>query len=53
MVINRSGNESVGVELSLAMIDYLLTNYEHNEEIQNLLNTTNIFFFPVLNPDGK
>lgn len=31
---------------------YLLENYENNPEIQFLINETEMFFIPMLNPDG-
>jgi carboxypeptidase T len=31
---------------------YLLENYENNPEIQFLVNETEMFFIPLLNPDG-
>jgi len=31
---------------------YLLENYDTNLEIQNIVNNTELFFVPVVNPDG-
>lgn len=31
---------------------YLLENYEDNEEVQYLLNNTELYFIPCVNPDG-
>ncbi len=31
---------------------YLLENYDNNPEIQSIVNNTELFFVPVINPDG-
>lgn len=31
---------------------YLLENYESNQEVQYLVNSTEMFFVPIVNPDG-
>lgn len=31
---------------------YLLEQYENNEEIKDLVDATNMFFIPMINPDG-
>ncbi len=47
------GNEPVGTELCLNLISYLLDNYEKDDGITWLVNNTEIWFVPMLNPDGR
>ncbi|KAG8225762.1 hypothetical protein J437_LFUL005721 [Ladona fulva] len=49
---NIHGNEAVGRELILHMIEYLVTNYGKNKTVTHLLDTTIIHFLPSMNPDG-
>ncbi|MEE6505632.1 hypothetical protein FKM82_005597 [Ascaphus truei] len=42
----------VGRELLLHLIDYLLINYGHDEDITALIKSTRIHFLPAMNPDG-
>ncbi|XP_075434655.1 carboxypeptidase M-like isoform X3 [Ascaphus truei] len=49
---NIHGNEPVGRELLLHLIDYLLINYGHDEDITALIKSTRIHFLPAMNPDG-
>ncbi|CAH1986151.1 unnamed protein product [Acanthoscelides obtectus] len=46
------GNEPVGREILLHLIEYLLDNYNKNETITWLLNNTRLHILPSLNPDG-
>ncbi len=46
------GNEVVGVEMSLRFIDYLLSGYASDSRIQALVDSTDIWIVPVMNPDG-
>lgn len=46
------GDETTGYVLMLRLIDYLLSNYGTNQEITDLLNTTEIWITPLENPDG-
>jgi carboxypeptidase D len=49
---NIHGDETVGRELCLYMIDFLLTNYGTDSRVTNLVDSTNIFILPSVNPDG-
>ena len=51
-IANMHGNETAGRELMLRLIKYLAEEYENNPRIQNILNQTQIFIMPSMNPDG-
>lgn len=44
--------EWISVEVSLYFADYLLDNYLQDGDVTRLLNYTEIWIVPVLNPDG-
>lgn len=44
--------EPLGLSQLLFYMWYLLENYEQNPEIQYIVNNTELFFIPCLNPDG-
>ncbi len=44
--------EVLGCELTMALIDTLLSNYYSDSHIQEIVNTTEIWCLPMLNPDG-
>ncbi len=46
------GDEMVASILFLRLIDYILSNYESNLDITNLVNNTEIWINPLSNPDG-
>lgn len=46
------GDEITGYILMLRLIDHLLSNYGTDAEITKLVNTTQIYINPLLNPDG-
>lgn len=52
LVGNIHGNEVVGRELMLHLIDYLLTNYATNNTVKYLVDNLRIHILPALNPDG-
>ncbi|EEB11212.1 carboxypeptidase M precursor, putative [Pediculus humanus corporis] len=51
-VANIHGNEAVGRELMLHLIDYLVQNYNTDPYIKWLLDNTRIHIMPSMNPDG-
>ncbi|XP_040265676.1 carboxypeptidase M [Bufo bufo] len=51
-VANMHGNEVVGREIMLYLIDYLLTNYQSDDNITQLISNTRIHIMPTMNPDG-
>ncbi|XP_050680054.1 carboxypeptidase M-like isoform X1 [Leptidea sinapis] len=51
-VANIHGNEVVGRELLLHLIQYLVTSYESDAYIKWLLDNTRIHLMPSMNPDG-
>lgn len=51
-VANIHGNEAVGRELMLHLIQYFVTSYTTDPYIKWLLDNTRIHILPSLNPDG-
>ena len=46
------GNEVIGRQMLIYLAKYLAQNYGKDERITRLLNNTEIFLLPSLNPDG-
>ena len=46
------GDELTGYPLMIRLIDYLLTNYGNDPEVDNIVNSTQIYINPLANPDG-
>lgn len=44
--------EWISVEVPYLIAKYLLDNYESNPEIKDLVNKSEIWFIPLVNPDG-
>jgi len=51
-VANMHGDEALGYQLVLYLAQYLLLNYEYVERVKKLIDTTDIFIMPTMNPDG-
>lgn len=51
-VANMHGDETVGRELLIYLAQYLLNNYGKIAEVTQLVDTTDIFLMPSMNPDG-
>ena len=47
-----TGNEAVGRELVIFLAEYLIKGYGTIDRITKLVNTTDIWLMPSLNPDG-
>ncbi|KJE90104.1 carboxypeptidase D [Capsaspora owczarzaki ATCC 30864] len=52
IVSNVHGNEAVGRELALNLIEYLLFHYAKDPDITALIESTDIYIMPSLNPDS-
>jgi carboxypeptidase D len=46
------GDEVLGTEMSLLFIDHLLSGYATDSRLRSLVDTTEIWVVPVMNPDG-
>ena len=46
------GNEAVGRQLVIFMAQYLLKNYGKVDRVTKLVNNTDLWLMPSLNPDG-
>jgi len=51
-VANMHGNEAVGRQLVMFMAKYLLVNYGMDDRVTRLVNSTDLWLMPSLNPDG-
>ena len=44
--------EGIGVQQMIYYMYYLLENYDTDDEVRNIVDNTELYFIPVLNPDG-
>ena len=51
-VANMHGNEAVGRQMLLALAGHLLHGYDTDPELRRLVDTTDIYLVPSMNPDG-
>lgn len=51
-VANMHGDESVGRQLMIYLAQYLIGNYGKDERVTRIVNTTDIYLMPSMNPDG-
>lgn len=49
-IANMHGNEVVGLEMTLYLIEYLLTS--NDNQVQQLMDHSRIWIMPSMNPDG-
>jgi hypothetical protein len=47
------GNEIQGTEVTLYIMDYLLSNYGKIKKITKLLDRVSFYIIPIVNPDGR
>jgi hypothetical protein len=47
------GQEWEGGESCLYLAEYLLINFDNNETITNILNSSEVYIVPLVNPDGR
>lgn len=47
---NMHGNEVVGLEMLLYLIEYLVTSNDH--QVRQLMDQSRIWIMPTMNPDG-
>jgi hypothetical protein len=51
-ISSMHGNEVVGYDMCIRLIQLLTSNYGTDTRITNLINTTEIWICPLMNPDG-
>jgi len=51
-ISSMHGDEPVGMELCIYLIHYLLENYNVDSRITRLVNETETWIMPLMNPDG-
>ncbi|XP_012943223.1 carboxypeptidase D [Aplysia californica] len=51
-VANMHGNEPVGRELTIGLAQYLLSRYGTDHRVTSLVDNTDIYLMPSMNPDG-
>lgn len=51
-IASMHGDEVVGKEMCMYLINYLVDEYGINQEITDLVNETEIWIMPSMNPDG-
>lgn len=49
---NMHGNEVLGREMLIAFTEYMVHNYGKDEQVTKLIDSTDIYILPSLNPDG-
>lgn len=44
--------ETISLPVPMKVLDYLVDNYGSDPDVTNWINTTQIWFIPIMNPDG-
>jgi hypothetical protein len=52
-IANMHGDETIGREMMIALIYYLLLNSKSDSRISRLLSTTDIYIMPSMNPVNR
>jgi len=52
IVGNHHGNEILSVEATMFNLNYLINNYQTNPEVAQWVSELEIWFVPMMNPDG-
>ena len=47
------GNEQLGMEVAVLLLDYLVTQYEDDPWVKEFVDSHDIFIFPMVNVDGN
>lgn len=51
-VANMHGDEAIGRQLMIYLAEYLILNYGKIDRVTRLVDTTDIYLMPSMNPDG-
>ena len=51
-VANMHGDEVVGRQMVIYLAHYLLQNYRRDRRVKQLVDNTEIYLMPSMNPDG-
>lgn len=49
---NMHGDETIGRQLLIYLAQYLLFNYDKHIDVASLVNSTDLYLMPTMNPDG-
>ncbi|XP_014670794.1 PREDICTED: carboxypeptidase D-like [Priapulus caudatus] len=49
---NMHGNEAVGREMLIFLVQHLLQSYDSSPRVAAILDTTDVYIMPSMNPDG-
>jgi len=52
IVAGIEGNDLTGSSIAVSWLEYLIKNYDTDEEITKILQTTTVYIIPRLNPDA-
>lgn len=52
ILADTHGNEKLSGEVALKLIEYLVGNYETDETVRSIIDSSEVWVIPVVNPDG-